>query len=100
VDGRDLSGLRRVPDAKASPALRASATGRVVGAWWELGTSRCLCSDFAVLWQGGKRITLPSLRVGRFRIGHANGINERGQIVGLSDTTSHYYHAVLWTLKR
>lgn len=53
-----------------------------------------------MLWQGGKRITLPSLRVGRFRIGHANGINERGQIVGLSDTTSHYYHAVLWTLKR
>jgi len=30
----------------------------------------------------------------------ANAINERGQIVGCSQTKDQHDHAVLWTLKR
>jgi probable HAF family extracellular repeat protein len=71
---------------------------QIVGAWWKLGNSGSDPWDEAVLWQGGKKmIRLGALRGG---VSHANAINERGQVVGWSESRDWYDHAVLWTPKR
>jgi probable HAF family extracellular repeat protein len=92
---RDLT-----PGAVNGAAEEINDRSQIVGAWWPIGNTSSDLADRAALWQGGKRITLPSVRGDEFfPIGHANAINERGQIVGWSDT-KFYYRAVLWTLKR
>jgi probable HAF family extracellular repeat protein len=54
-----------------------------------------LFTDRAFLWEDGKMTDLGGLPGSGGGI--ANGINNRGQVVGYSDTDSGTIHAVLWT---
>lgn len=50
------------------------------------------------VWQGGTMTLLPTLGAGRW--GWAYAINDRGQIVGFSDSANGRYHAILWDGKQ
>ena len=61
-----------------------------------VGSSYLTASEerHAVLWEGGKITDLGTLPSGDFSF--AFGINNRGQVVGLSNSASGEAHAVLW----
>jgi probable HAF family extracellular repeat protein len=77
---------------------RTMRHGRTRGTIWDVHTHTDAGPLHAFVWQGGKMTDLGTLPGGEES--EAVAINNRGQIIGWSDTKSGASHAVLWTLKR
>jgi len=99
-------GLQELRTVDGDPDGIASAIndlGQAVGATGPCGpfntlTGNNLTAIHAVLWQNGKAIDLGNLGGdGKFLGIFAEGLNDRGQVVGVSDTTGDQsFHAFLW----
>lgn len=78
--------------AYGSSAVAINARGDVIGNSWN-NARRFEPRSRAFLWRGGRLISLGTLGGASSQ---ANGINDRGQIVGWAETKSGATHAFLW----
>jgi probable HAF family extracellular repeat protein len=96
--------IQELPTIDGDPDGYASAVndlGQAVGATGPCGpfdAENSLVAIHAVLWQNGQAINLGNLGGdGHFFGIFANGLNDRGQVVGTSDTTGDQsFHGFLW----
>jgi probable HAF family extracellular repeat protein len=96
--------IQELPTIDGDPDGYAAAVndlGQVVGATGPCGpfdAENSIVAIHAVLWQNGKAINLGNLGGdGKFFGIFAEGLNDRGQVVGTSDTTGDQsFHAFLW----
>jgi len=96
--------IQELPTIDGDPDGYASAVndlGQAVGATGPCGrfnAENSLVAIHAVLWQNGKAINLGNLGGDGMFFGiFANGLNDRGQVVGTSDTTGDQsFHGFLW----